>query len=772
MKKNKKIISLTAAAALLCVGGAFALNANTSVAADDTATPKKQTMLGASVLLDGVLDGQNINAIRFPVVVEDTVRAQIAESKIYVLPAAFWTSAQAPTAEEIANHADKFVETTTDKWINYYEDDTSVYGDAYDEAVVYMYNIPEEQYANDFYVCSYIKLNDNDNTEEYSDVMARSMEEVAVEAVNSGTVPLEKVSKYLKSVEYTVTPYLRTIYGSYEKGAEQTVSGYRGIKADLDAVTVENGELNETLTAQANASLTVAENATLNVYYENNAYKFETQALKDNSSGVAMPKQNMSGVTAADLRGETYLFDKGKNNSATMMSFTYDDDDVGKYLVLNTYFISSTSYDTARLLGFYCWNANQKGASNIWYYDANGKLIPTYDNAAYLNKWVSFVVYLDETGFPKTSTNFWVSFFHNECSKLYFGEYTFLTEEQFKANFQYIETDTTKLPEGVVGYSGDTLTRFSNGHAAHYTKASQGMMWYTSSTKNSDGCTIKPAAVTSWAAGQYVAITIYSYTKTGSTVGMYSGTLVAVYDDKGNTLQAAQIQANKWYTYVFEIPNAVETLELYKGSIHINTGTTANQKFLIESVYSIAPDALDRFIDFKFPDNTITDVYDKFAQSRKTLPTSGVTTYKATNLTNNNGSSYSSNAGLYGEYLATPAGTTDKGWYERRMKHKTALTTGKYCAIEVMFTTLSGNDWFYVWNANFIGAYDTASGTMLTNDNTEVVVNKVYLYVYEVTGGTETFAFTNGSAGKAYIGNVYVFDSGDVFNNWIAPSQA
>ena len=768
MKKNKKIISLTAAAALLCVGGAFALNANTSVAADDTATPKKQTMLGASVLLDGVLDGQNINAIRFPVVVANEDAAKIETSTIYVLPAELWDGATAPnTAEDLKGDSDVYSESTKDNWVDYYEDETSAYANGYKEAVVYMYNIPEEQYANDFYVGSYIKF--TDGTEEYSDVVARSMEEVAVEAVNSGAVALKDVEKYLTETEYTVTPYLRTIYGSYEKGAEQTVSGYRGIKADLDAVTVENGELNETLTAQANASLTVAENANLNVYYENNAYKFETQALKDNSSGVAMPKQNMSGVTAADLRGETYLFDKGTNNSATMMSFTYDDDDVGKYLVLNTYFISSTSYDTARLLGFYCWNANQKGASNIWYYDANGKLIPTYDNAAYLNKWVSFVVYLDETGFPKTSTNFWVSFFHNERSKLYFGEYTFLTEEQFKANFQYIETDTTKLPEGVVGYKGDTLTHWLyNG----FSDAKQGLRYYTSTSTHYSEYTFRPNGVTSWTAGQYIAVTVKSYTMAGQAISMWGGTLCGVYDEKGNALAATQAKAGEWYTYILQVNADIATIGRHNGGIGVKTESTAGLKFLFESVYSIAPDALDRFIDFKFPDNTITDVYDKFAQSRKTLPTSGVTTYKATNLTNNNGSSYSSNACLYGEYLATPAGTTDKGWYERRMKHKTALTTGKYCAIEVMFTTLSGNDWFYVWNANFIGAYDTASGTMLTNDNTEVVVNKVYLYVYEVTGGNETFAFTNGSAGKAYIGNVYVFDSGDVFNNWIAPSQA
>ena len=115
MKKKNTLISLASVAALLCVGGGFALNANTAVSAEEEVT-KYQTMMGASILItdeiDGAAESADTNGIRFPVVVTDKVAAQITASKMYVLPADKWDGADAPTAAQLVAHGDTWTADT------------------------------------------------------------------------------------------------------------------------------------------------------------------------------------------------------------------------------------------------------------------------------------------------------------------------------------------------------------------------------------------------------------------------------------------------------------------------------------------------------------------------------------------------------------------------------------------------------------------------------------------------------------------------------------
>ena len=636
MKKNKKIISLTAAAALLCVGGAFALNANTTVSADTNpvATESQQIMLGASVLLDGVVDtGDDTGIIRFPVIVRDEVKKQIVESKIYVLPQASWEKETPPTPQEIMGHAEKFEgitknqEGSIDKWVDYYED-IKPYDSDYEQAVVYMKNIPMEQFASAFHVCSWMKLSDGTTvTEDFSEVVSRSMEYVAAAAVNSGEYTTEQLGKYLTTeVNYTVTPYLRTIYGTYKAADAKNVTGKKGVNVTAQDLEQDGYTINKALTAQANAAdLIVDGGETFNVYYENDAYKFETQKLDAiKNATIVDVDESMTGLAATDLQPNMYTI-TSPHNAEYHHTFKYTEDNVGKYLVFNVYY-TKLSYAKAQV-----WNAPATAGVATWHYDGAGNLGPGGDASYYLNKWTNVVVYLDETNFPKNKNSFYMSLSnYGGDITAYFGEYTFLTAEQFSSNFEAFNVvDTTKVPEGVTYYRGDTMVMAANAGQGGgncigtYSKAN-GRSVYTSTAQHYSICGVRPSATTSWAAG-YVAVKVYSYTKTGNLIQMFKHdqkTLNAelVYDEDGNVINYDQAQANKWYTYIFNLPEDVAATSMYVGSILVYTVNESGLKFAFDSVYTFATDKLDAFLGYKFPNGT---VYDKFAESHKSCPTKG-----------------------------------------------------------------------------------------------------------------------------------------------------
>ncbi|MBE7068738.1 MAG: hypothetical protein E7381_05500 [Clostridiales bacterium] len=116
------------------------------------------------------------------------------------------------TAEEVKKDGNPF--ETTGKWVNYYELNEG-YGDGYEEAVVYIYNLPDTKYATEFYVCSEIVL--NDNTSELSEVVCRSMSGVSASAINSGEYKVAELENYLEEVDYQVNNYLRTVFSTNKR---------------------------------------------------------------------------------------------------------------------------------------------------------------------------------------------------------------------------------------------------------------------------------------------------------------------------------------------------------------------------------------------------------------------------------------------------------------------------------------------------------------------------------------------------------------------------
>jgi len=748
MKKKNTIITLASAMAFLCVGGAFALNANTSVSADTT---KKQIMLGASVLLTDGEAGKDANGIRFPVVVEDSVAEAITKSTTYVLPANYWTKSEAPTAEEVKESGDPF--ETTGKWVNYYELNEG-YGDAYSEAVVYIYNLPDTKYATEFYVCSEIVL--NDNTSELSDVVCRSMSGVSASAINSGEYKVAELENYLEEVDYQVNNYLRTVYGNYEKtGETSTVTGYAGLNVNYaTGDEVEGYTYNANLTKLGNENFVIEEGATLNAYYENDKYTFETQSLNAVHS-TTIVKEEMTGVPVTDLQPNTYKITRTHLGDYSH-DFKYTADNVGKYLVLNVYYTATNEMKVS------VWDAPfTKTVPVVTVYDGEGNLQYSNENKFYLNKWVNVVVYLDEQFFPKTLSNFrftladWAG-----ATTVYFGEYTYLTEEEYKANFEQVPIDTN-VPTGVTAYKGTSLKVAPNATS----KLASGINGIARTNPVASGNaymhTMMISDVTSYKAGQYVVARIKGATA-GSAMALYgpnqeSNSEAMICAEDGTVVNAGE--ANTWYYYMWKV-SADCTVAMYKLSFRI---TLDNAATYISDLYVIDNDtALQAFLQYKLP-NYVGSRY-------TTLPTEGVTTYTSSDLVNvdSNVKAFTATGFFNGKYVSH---STSVGWWNRRLKLNSELgvtyTAGKYFAIEVMFASTTGNGYINMWDATNVGIYEKATGEKV--DKPEV--NKTYLYVYELGTGSNvgTFglyeAWAKGLTG--YIGHIYIFDNATVFNNWM-----
>ena len=555
MKKNKKIISLTAAAALLCVGGAFALNANTTVSADTNpvATESQQIMLGASVLLDGVVDtGDDTGIIRFPVIVRDEVKKQIVESKIYVLPQASWEKETPPTPQEIMGHAEKFEgitknqEGSIDKWVDYYED-IKPYDSDYEQAVVYMKNIPMEQFASAFHVCSWMKLSDGTTvTEDFSEVVSRSMEYVAAAAVNSGEYTTEQLGKYLTTeVNYTVTPYLRTIYGTYKAADAENVTGYNGVNVTAQDLVQDGYTINKALTAQANADLAVAENATFNVYYENDAHEFATQnfvRFEANTSTVT--KKALTGVAATDMQANTYevvqTVPAGQDGNPEFW-FSYPGDKVGQYLVMSVYYTKKST--GAGIGGLNVWTSGG-GECPVYGYSDEGKLLISLTDALVLNKWVNVVVKV-----PTTSDNrLKMTLSQYAMDSWYLGEYTFITEDDFEANFEQVQPLDTSLT-GVEHYYGTSIVNTHDDVTARLIISNNILTAKPSSTNGISYHSMKVSTHLTYTMGEYVVFRVMP--STDHYTISFGGTQFAFYTEDG--LLTDSPKAYNWYYYVVKI---------------------------------------------------------------------------------------------------------------------------------------------------------------------------------------------------------------------------
>ena len=387
-------------------------------------------MLGAYVHIGDTVDEKDANGIRFPVVVKDVVAESITASKMYVLPADLWGSAVAPTSEEIIQHEETLATDTTNAWGNYAENNTN-YDDGYEETFVYMYNIPQEKYTTDFYVCSWMRL--ESGMEETTEVISRSMSDVATSAINAGEYTVEQLGKYLPKTSYRIKHYTRLVTGAYVlyKTTTSAEEAYVGLTPTITPDKIDGYTYNPALTAKVNA-LTTIENSNTAVacYYENDAYKFQSQPLVG-VNYTTVTKEDVVGLDETERQMDVYKITR-VNTGDYSHAFKYTSDNVGKYLVFRLYYEKATSIKIAIFDAAYT-----KTVPVVTLYDDKGKLQPSNQAQYFLDRWVNVVVYLDEQYFPKNKSSFRFSFANwSGDTTLYFGEYTFLTEEQYKANFE------------------------------------------------------------------------------------------------------------------------------------------------------------------------------------------------------------------------------------------------------------------------------------------------------------------------------------------------
>ncbi len=676
MKKKNTLISLASVAALLCVGGGFALNANTAVSAEEEVT-KHQTMMGASILITDGLAGDS-NGIRFPVLVKDDVAEQITASKMYVLPADKWDGADAPTAAQLVANADTWAADT--QWTDYYEANTE-YDTSYQEAVVYMYNLPQAKYGTDFYVCSWIQLGEGETaTEEYSEVINRSMSEVAKAAVESGAYDAEELGNYFTAT-YTVNKYLRTVYGNYEKTGEPvTVEGTAG---EIPTVAgVEGYTLNETLTMQANE---FANGATLNFYYENNDYTFESQELGNSDANLTLEKRVMKGVTAENMRGNTYYYSKSVNDGGTQNKFTYDNSVLGKYLMLNVYYLSTWSENKG-----VCFEAWSIGGGNghvtsdilVKSYNDEGNIVQgSLIDYATAGNWITIALYMDPVALGADSTSCYFTFTHWTKNTLYFGEYTYLTADQFKALYEQPAPKPVELISGVVEYSGTNVQNNNN--------------------------LVSINGVSSYADKSYVAIT--AKTNVAAPVMMYGSdgttklSAYQIFNEAGK--EVTTVEANTTYTYVFYMDGAITVGDVV-GKMFVDTAVD----FTVEygSAYTAVDNrAYNRFQYKVFEEKGVEGItyYSPNALSRQGMYKSG-TWYSAADAVGTTSMQQD------GTLKYTTTSTFGKNRHTFSIDNVTGFTKGTWIVVKVKGETEA--PWACMWtykgnNPNYLKENPTAS---------------------------------------------------------------
>ena len=748
MKKKNTIITLASAMAFLCVGGAFALNANTSVSADTT---KKQIMLGASVLVTDGEAGKDANGIRFPVVVEDSVAEAITKSTTYVLPAHLWKESEGPTAEQVKTNGDKF--DTTGKWVNYYELNEG-YGDAYSEAVVYIYNLPDTKYATEFYVCSEIVL--NDNTSELSDVVCRSMEGVALSAINSGEYEVAKLGNYLEEVDYQVNNYLRTVYGNYEKTSEtSTVTGYAGLNVNYaTGDEVDGYTYNANLTKLGNENFVIEEDATLNAYYENDAYKFETQSFAVFTTST-ITKKALTGFAATDMQANTYEVVQTAADGYPEFWVSYPEDKVGEYLVMSLYYTKKSS--AKGLGGWYFWSSKDTSFTHYAYSD-EGKLLPSLTPDVAQNKWVNAVVQVPNTDDNKLK----ITLSQYATDSWYLGEYTFISEEEFKANFEQVSPVDTSIA-GVTHYKGTSVVNTESDVVARYYDVNSIITVKASASNGVSYNSLKINGFTSYTPGQYVIARIMPSVNNASLVQFPGSAASMIYTESGEPV--ATPTAYSWYYYVWRIDVAGNA---NRWTYCFRMGTT-DYAFFSDVYVANDATAAKALLAKKGVSSELE------LPLHKALPTEGVTTYAPSTYAPVSGTQnrLKSATTPFGTSYATVITQQAAGWWtENRMYAKGAtFADGQYVVLETMIT--KGVLQPHVMGGVLQGYYEKATGNKV--DKPEL--GKMYLMVYKLDqtakagewGYVGQFGFFDGAAvgETAYVGNMYVFQDATTFNTWI-----
>ena len=390
---------------------------------------------------------------------------------------------------------------------------------------------------------------------------------------------------YDKLYQYTVKHFQRQINGAY-KEVESEV--FEAKMAELVTATPKSysGYTYNVSLSVTQGYVQTENKLVLACYYENDNYSFQTQMMGGHEN-LSINEKAMTNVPVEDLRENTYFYQKSTADGNTQNSFTYNSRDLGKYLVLNVYYTKISNQ-----MGVVVWanTANKPTAYDtiVGYYGADGKLLTIEDDV--LNNWISIVIYLNETKFMADQTSFYLSLCSWSANELYYGEYTVLTKNQLNGYFEQVPT-MESLPTGVTGYQGSTLERSSTNNINCLTDAFNGRKTFITKDYHFSSCGIAVEGLTAWTANQYVAVRVYSDSISGKHLleDAYMGEQVAVYDDEGNVVEAENIKASTWYTYVYK-PGA-QAIGQYSGCFLVNVANEVGIKIIFDSIYVMENEA-------------------------------------------------------------------------------------------------------------------------------------------------------------------------------------
>lgn len=277
----------------------------------------------------------------------------------------------------------------------------------------------------------------------------------------------------LRVLDYTINHYSRTFNGGWKLEETETEKGVETLTVSTEQKTFGGYTFNAD-TSTTEGVLDKDKPLTLNLYYEMDGLTLRSPSTIGCNKGTFKAAE-MTDVPEADIRTGVYLFTKETGDNVTMMSVKYNEDDVGKYMLFHVYYTA-----IEKSVGLQLWTAvdngnftNNKLITAKTPFDTNGKQLTVTTNDT--DKWLTFVLYLDENDFPKTSDKwkysertFYISFCHNlSANTLYIAEYAVVSAD---AATSFYESDTfgyyavdingaqTKLAEGEKIVKGLTVS--------------------------------------------------------------------------------------------------------------------------------------------------------------------------------------------------------------------------------------------------------------------------------------------------------------------------
>ncbi len=426
-------------------------------------------------------------------------------------------------------------------------------------------------------------------------------------------ITLEAV--YNRAYSYKVQHYVRKTNGTYElKETESGLSANMGSTVTATPKTYSGYTYNPTLSAQTISGEIKNDNLVLACYYENDAYTFKTADIRHNGFDThTVQKSAMQSVSVAHLQGNTWHY-LSSVADASFMSMKLTEENIGKYLLLNVYTVSSSSYGYVNY-GFGLWGnvpttdsdmPDVKNQCLVGYFDANGKYLVNPSPVGITGQWTTIVIYLDSEYFSDELSdgyfNFDIALF--DVKECYIGEVAFLEEDAFE---EFFETRSTATQiEGVTRYGvADFVPNVATSSANLAPVGPYAVYVGNANAAWLNNVQIK--GVESYTAGQYVVLkTMFNdVIAIPSLYDNATALIPAIYYTMDNErVDNTSLALGTWYNVVFKVDVGI-TVGAYAGTF-IFENVSAGQSLAISDIMVMTETAYKTY--FNIQEDVVQDV--------------------------------------------------------------------------------------------------------------------------------------------------------------------